>query len=138
MLSLRNFEKSPAVWSISVDSRSRPAGEPVNRYHIELNNNLQRVRELTIQANSGALDPASRQMIGAELRQRRDEMVDLANRKDASGGYLFAGTSTATQPFARSARPWRPWLATSTMKVIRCRYIGRRGATRRRRWGHRW
>ena len=66
-------------------------------------NVLQRVRELTIQANSGALDPASRQMIGAELRQRRDEMVDLANRKDASGGYLFAGTSTATQPFARSA-----------------------------------
>ena len=66
-------------------------------------NVLQRVRELTIQANGGALDPASRRMIGAELRQRLDEMVDLANRKDASGAYLFAGTSTGTEPFSRSA-----------------------------------
>lgn len=65
MLSLRNFEKSPAVWSISVDSRSRPAGEPVNRYHIELNNNLQRVR--TVQLGSIYIPAQAIQAIGDTL-----------------------------------------------------------------------
>jgi hypothetical protein len=65
MLSLRNFEKSPAIYSISVDSRSRPAGEPVNRYHIQLNNNLQRVR--TIQLGSIYIPAQSIQAIGDTL-----------------------------------------------------------------------
>jgi hypothetical protein len=65
MLSLRNFEKSPAIWSISVDSRSRPAGEPVNRYHIELNNNLQRVR--TVQLGSIYIPAQAIQAIGDTL-----------------------------------------------------------------------
>jgi hypothetical protein len=65
MLSLRNFEKSPAIYSISVDSRSRPAGEPVNRYHINLNANLQRVR--TVQLGSIYIPAQSIQAIGDTL-----------------------------------------------------------------------
>jgi len=65
MLSLRNFEKSPAIYSISVDSRSRPAGEPVNRYHIELNANLQRVR--TVQLGSIYIPAGAIQAIGDTL-----------------------------------------------------------------------
>lgn len=65
MLSLRNFEKSPAIYSISVDSRSRPAGEPVNRYHIKLNANLQRVR--TVQLGSIYIPAQSIQAIGDTL-----------------------------------------------------------------------
>lgn len=65
MLSLRNFEKSPAIYSISVDSRSRPAGEPVNRYHIQLNNNLQRVR--TVQLGSIYIPAQAIQAIGDTL-----------------------------------------------------------------------
>jgi hypothetical protein len=65
MLSLRNFEKSPAIYSISVDSRSRPPGEPVNRYHIDLNSNLQRVR--TVQLGSIYIPAQSIQAIGDTL-----------------------------------------------------------------------
>jgi flagellar hook-associated protein 3 FlgL len=62
---------------------------------------LRRVRELAIQAKSGAIDAGARQSIVAELRQRGQALLDLANRRDAGGEYLFAGLSTQTQPFAR-------------------------------------
>lgn len=65
MLSLRNFEKSPAIYSISVDSRSRPPGEPVSRYHIDLNANLQRVR--TVQLGSIYIPAQAIQAIGDTL-----------------------------------------------------------------------
>jgi hypothetical protein len=65
MLSLRNFEKSPAIYSISVDSRSRPPGEPVNKYHINLNANIQRVR--TVQLGSIYIPAQAIQAIGDTL-----------------------------------------------------------------------
>jgi hypothetical protein len=65
MLSLRNFEKSPAIYSISVDSRSRPPNEPVNKYHINLNSNLQRVR--TVQLGSIYIPAQAIQAIGDTL-----------------------------------------------------------------------
>jgi flagellar hook-associated protein 3 FlgL len=64
---------------------------------------LQRVRELALQANSGVMDDASLDSIAAELKMRSQELQDIANRRDANGEYLFAGFSTATQPFARAA-----------------------------------
>jgi flagellar hook-associated protein 3 FlgL len=60
---------------------------------------LQRVRELTVQANGGTLDQSSRQPIIAELQTRLQEMFSIANRRDASGDYLFSGFSAQSQPF---------------------------------------
>jgi flagellar hook-associated protein 3 FlgL len=65
--------------------------------------NLQRVRELAIQANNGTLDNSNRSAVAAELRQRLDSVLALANSTDASGRYLFAGTSEDTQPFVVTA-----------------------------------
>ncbi len=64
---------------------------------------LQRARELAVQANSGALDDGSRRLIGAELRQLRDQMLAVANRADGAGGYLFGGMRDNLPPFARDA-----------------------------------
>jgi flagellar hook-associated protein 3 FlgL len=66
-------------------------------------NILQRVRELALQANSGSLDATARSSLAAEIRARSQELLDLGNRRDANGEYLFAGFSTGTQPFARGA-----------------------------------
>ncbi len=64
--------------------------------------NLQRVRELTVQANNATQGLESRRAIAAELRQRLDGLISAANIADSSGRYLFAGFSESTQPFARS------------------------------------
>jgi flagellar hook-associated protein 3 FlgL len=61
------------------------------------------VHDLAIQANSAAMDSTARAAIATELKSRVIELQDLANRRDANGEYLFAGLSTQTQPFQRSA-----------------------------------
>lgn len=63
-------------------------------------NVLQRVRELAVQANSGAIDSAARSSIAAEVRARLQELQGIANRRDAGGDYLFSGFSASTQPFS--------------------------------------
>lgn len=64
---------------------------------------LQRVRDLTLSANSGALDDESRAAIAAELAERARELQSIANRRDAAGDFLFAGNSVDTMPFVRTA-----------------------------------
>lgn len=64
---------------------------------------LRRVRDLTLQANSGALDDLSRAAIATELGERIRELQAIGNRRDASGEFLFAGHSTGTQPLVRTA-----------------------------------
>lgn len=60
---------------------------------------LNRVRELAIQGNNGALDPVSRNAIAGELDQRLSELYSLTNTTDANGDYLFAGFQNANLPF---------------------------------------
>lgn len=60
---------------------------------------IQRVRELTVKAGNGAYSLEDRQSIAIELDQRLDELVALANTKDASGEYIFAGFQGDTVPF---------------------------------------
>lgn len=62
--------------------------------------NIQRVRELTLQANSDTQNDGTRGMIAAELRQRLDELLQLSNTRDANGEYIFAGFKTQAKPFA--------------------------------------
>ena len=62
---------------------------------------LQRVRELAVKANNATNDSSSLASIATELRSRVQELQDIANRRDASGGYLFSGYSAQTTPFSR-------------------------------------
>jgi len=63
---------------------------------------IQRVREQALQGNNATVDPASRRMLATEVRSRLKELVDIANRRDANGEYLFSGYASMTQPFAQS------------------------------------
>ncbi len=63
-------------------------------------NLVQRIRELTVQALNATQDGGNRKLIAAEINQRLDELVQLANSTDGKGEYLFAGTNSRTQPFA--------------------------------------
>jgi flagellar hook-associated protein 3 FlgL len=63
---------------------------------------LQRVRDLTVEANNPTLDDGARKSILSEVQVRFQDLVDLANRKDTNGEYLFSGYSTLTQPFVKA------------------------------------
>jgi flagellar hook-associated protein 3 FlgL len=69
----------------------------------DANTLMQRVRELTIQGSNAPVDPASRRMLAQEVRGHLKELMDIANRRDANGEYLFSGYATQTQPFAANS-----------------------------------
>lgn len=63
--------------------------------------NLQRVRELTLQARSASTDSA-RKNIAVELRSRFDELLGIANSGDGEGNRLFGGYASSGAPFSGS------------------------------------
>jgi len=63
-------------------------------------NVIDRVRELVIQAGSGALTNQDRQQITVEINQRLEELVDLTNARDETGSYIFSGFKTNTPAFS--------------------------------------
>ncbi|MGB5352629.1 MAG: flagellar hook-associated protein FlgL [Woeseia sp.] len=65
---------------------------------VSVNNVLQRVRELALQANNDTQSPDTRAQIAGEMRDRIDELVALANQRDGTGRYLFSGNRDATTP----------------------------------------
>jgi flagellar hook-associated protein 3 FlgL len=62
---------------------------------------LQRVRELAIQASNASNDSTALGSIRTEVRARAEELLGIANRRDASGDHLFSGYSTQVTPFSR-------------------------------------
>jgi len=61
--------------------------------------NLQRVRELALQGFNEGNTLTDKQSLSQEMYQRLDEIIALANTKDANGDYLYAGFNTQTKPF---------------------------------------
>ncbi len=74
-------------------------------------NLLIRVRDLAIQANNAPVDAASRNAIAAEIDQRLNELLSLANTIDANGDYLFAGYQNNTAPFTKATTGSRDYVA---------------------------
>lgn len=61
---------------------------------------LQRVRELSIQAaNTGSNDLATEKIIASEIKERLEELLDMANTRDENGDYIFSGYQSKTQAF---------------------------------------
>lgn len=66
-----------------------------------VNDTLQRVRELALQANSGTQSNETRGLIAIEMREQLDRLVQLANQKDGAGRYLFSGNLDGVAPVSR-------------------------------------
>jgi flagellar hook-associated protein 3 FlgL len=64
---------------------------------------LQRIRELTLQANNSTASDSDRRIIAAEIRQYRDALLALANTTDVDGRHLFGGYNESATPFTVTA-----------------------------------
>jgi flagellar hook-associated protein 3 FlgL len=63
---------------------------------------IQDVKTTVIAAGNGALSDTERGFMATELRGRFEELIGLANSRDAQGNYLFSGFHTTTAPFAET------------------------------------
>ena len=67
-----------------------------------VNNALQRIREIAIEAGDGSLTDADRQALASELGEREEELYNLFNSRNARGEYLFGGYQSSEQPFVKN------------------------------------
>ncbi len=68
----------------------------------QITNQLQSLRDLALEANSGALQASDRSGIATQIQQIQNSLLALANTQNGSGDYIFSGFATRTQPFALS------------------------------------
>jgi len=78
---------------------------------------LQAIYERAIQAGNGSYSPQQRGMIAEELRQRLDGLVSLANTKDGTGLYIFAGFKSSTRPFEANPPATPPYSLAGNTRV---------------------
>ncbi len=64
---------------------------------------LQSARDSALAGANATLGQQERGMLANQVRQNLAALMEMANRQDANGEYLFAGTSGATRPFALDA-----------------------------------
>jgi flagellar hook-associated protein 3 FlgL len=69
----------------------------------QLQNQLQSLRSLALEANSGTQTGEDLTAIAAQATQIQNSMLSLANTQDGNGQYIFSGFATQTQPFALTA-----------------------------------
>lgn len=62
-------------------------------------NLLQQSKEILLKANNGTFTQDERDAYATELKNRIDELVDLANSRDEFGQYIFGGFQTDNPPF---------------------------------------
>lgn len=64
---------------------------------------LQSVKDAVVGAGNASMSDDQRRLYLAQLNSNYDELLGLANTRNANGEYIFAGFSTSTQPFSKSA-----------------------------------
>jgi flagellar hook-associated protein 3 FlgL len=69
----------------------------------QLQNQLQSLRDLALEANNATESPSDLSAIATQVQQIQGSILSVANTQDGTGNYIFAGYSTQTQPFAQSA-----------------------------------
>ncbi|WP_286265358.1 flagellar hook-associated protein FlgL [Thalassotalea atypica] len=61
---------------------------------------LQQLKQTFIQANNGTLSDEDLASLGDLILNSQSELLDVANSKDETGGYIFSGYQIDVQPFA--------------------------------------
>ncbi|MGV3590497.1 MAG: flagellar hook-associated protein FlgL, partial [Gammaproteobacteria bacterium] len=70
---------------------------------VSVNDALQRVRELTVQANNPANHDSALRSIGQEIDEHLKQIKVLANTRDSAGEYIFGGFRVDQPPFIEDA-----------------------------------
>jgi flagellar hook-associated protein 3 FlgL len=92
----QQFERNTAdatAWLNTADSALTTAQDYLNR-----------VRDLSIQARSGALDDKARSAIASEIDQIRDSLIQLGNTRYGTRA-IFAGTGNTTSAVQANGQP---------------------------------
>jgi flagellar hook-associated protein 3 FlgL len=69
----------------------------------QVQNQLQSLRSLALEANSGTLSNTDRTAIATQVVQIQNSLLSLANTTNGNGEFIFGGFAAQTQPFTSTA-----------------------------------
>jgi flagellar hook-associated protein 3 FlgL len=69
----------------------------------QIQSQLQSLRGLALEANSGTLSNTDRTAIATQAVQIQNSLLSLANTQNGNGEYIFSGFASQTQPFTLTA-----------------------------------
>lgn len=69
----------------------------------QVTNQLQTLRSLALEANSGTLSQQDLGAVAAQAAQIQKSLLGVANTQNGNGDYIFAGFAAQTAPFSQSA-----------------------------------
>lgn len=64
---------------------------------------MQSLASQIVQAGNGSLNASDKATMAQQFQSQLDQLMNLANSKDANGNYLFSGTATSTAPYSVSS-----------------------------------
>ena len=79
---------------------------------------MQSARETMLAAANSTASASDRLNHGEVLRQIRDRLLSVANRGDGSGGYLFGGQGSATEPIDATGTVYSPQTGTQDIGTM--------------------
>jgi flagellar hook-associated protein 3 FlgL len=68
----------------------------------DVTSQIQDIQTLIVTAGNGGYDASNREALATELEGRLTDLIGMANTADGTGGYLFSGYQTTTQPFSKT------------------------------------
>jgi flagellin-like hook-associated protein FlgL len=81
----------------------------------DANNVLQSAREALLAAGNATAGPGDRAQHAEQLRQLRGQLLSIANRGDATGGYVFGGQGASAAPIDATGTVYTPPAGTTTV-----------------------
>ncbi|MCL6270096.1 flagellar hook-associated protein FlgL [Sansalvadorimonas sp. 2012CJ34-2] len=104
------------VWSSNIKSATTMLSNQETALK-DINNNMNRARDLAISAKNGSKSQEDLEAIAKELEQVVETIADLTNTKSSSGEYIFGGTKGDTAPIKKAASGWDNNSSSSTRKI---------------------
>jgi flagellar hook-associated protein 3 FlgL len=82
---------------------SRATVQQIESAFGDANDLVQQARELLVAAGNTSYGPQERQGLAQQLAAIRSQLLQVANRGDGAGGYLFSGQGVTAPPFVDAA-----------------------------------
>lgn len=101
VLQLREAQQQMEQYQVNADAAEAQVGYQESVYG-NINNVLQRVRDLTLQGNSDTTNQNDRAIIAEEIDGLRRSLISIANSTDVNGDYMFAGNKAGSVPFVET------------------------------------
>jgi flagellar hook-associated protein 3 FlgL len=82
-------------------SNARSSLSLVDKTLQDVTGQIQDIQTLVVNAGNGGYSQSDREALATELESRLADMLGSANTADGTGGYLFGGYKSTTQPFSK-------------------------------------